>query len=167
MCLINPVPLFARLTRLVITIDVIFLALPFQALYTAYMSDTDSIPHKFSTLFIFYTLIFLFLFYFFLFVYILPWRSGTGGRCCVPVWEQLCSCRSCASRALASFLFSSFRLLQSPIKDQSYSLTPIVRLFHDLTLLRLQFTVAPQASIKTITMMTRSFQAISVGTQMA
>ena len=24
--------------------------------------------------------------------------------CCVPVWEHLCSCRSCASRSLASFL---------------------------------------------------------------
>ena len=25
--------------------------------------------------------------------------------CCVPVWEHLCSCHSCASRSLASFLF--------------------------------------------------------------
>ena len=68
--IINPVPLFARLTRLVITIDVIFLAPLFRALYTACMSDTDSIFPKFS-IFIF-MLLYLYLFILFLFLYLYP-----------------------------------------------------------------------------------------------
>ena len=73
MCLINPVPLFARLTRLVITIAVIFLAPLFRALYTACMSDTDSIFNKFSIFIFIFMLLYLYLFILFsLYIYILP-----------------------------------------------------------------------------------------------
>ena len=54
---------------------------------------------------------------FVLFIFHLYFPSVTfrnWGRCCIPVWDQLCSCHSCTSRAL-SYAFSLLRYNKSVI----------------------------------------------------